>query len=168
MKLHKTGLIWLWIAVLVLIIDRLAKIWIVNNLIPFEVMQLLPFFNLTFLHNTGAAFSFLNAASGWQTYMFSGLAIIVSISIIVWLAKLSSRDRWVSIALCFILGGALGNVWDRFYYGSVIDFFDFHIGDWHYAVFNTADSAICLGAFMLMCHWFFCSNRACDREKHSS
>lgn len=154
MKLHKTGLIWLWITVLVLLIDRFAKLWIVNNLIPFEVFQVLPFFNLTFLHNTGAAFSFLNTASGWQTYIFSGLAIIVSILIIIWLAKLPAHDRWVSIALCFVLGGALGNVWDRFHYGSVVDFFDFHIGDWHYAIFNTADSAICLGAFMLICYWF--------------
>lgn len=158
-KIFRSGLIWLWITILFFILDRLAKIWAVQHLALYEPLTIFPFFNLTLAHNTGAAFSFLHSASGWQNLLFGGLALIVSIVIIYWLAKLSSRDRWLSIALCLILGGALGNAWDRMSYGYVIDFFDFHLGNWHFAIFNTADSAICVGAAMLFLHWLVYPNQ---------
>ncbi len=151
--LFSTGLRWLWLAVFVLGIDRYAKQWAVTHLVFAEPLRILPIFNLTLVYNKGAAFSFFNNAAGWQNVALGSLAFIVSIIILCWLYKLSARDRWVNIALCLILSGALGNAWDRVLYGYVIDFFDFHLGDWHFAIFNTADSAICVGAAMLLFHW---------------
>jgi signal peptidase II len=116
-------------------------------------MKVLPFFDLTLAYNTGAAFSFLNSASGWQNVFFSVLAFVVSIAIIAWLFRLRKKDGWLSIALCLILGGALGNAWDRLLYHYVIDFLSFHLGSWHFAIFNIADAGISVGAFMLLVQW---------------
>ena len=154
-KILSSGLIWLWISVVVIVIDRLTKMWVVNHLTFSEPLQLTSFFNLTLVYNTGAAFSFLHSASGWQNIFLCSVALVVSVMIVVWLAKLSARAYWVNIALALILGGALGNVIDRMLFGYVIDFFDFHLGEWHFAIFNTADSAICVGAFLLICHWIW-------------
>lgn len=152
-KLRSTGLFWLWIAILVIGVDRFAKYWIVHHLTTYETFAVLPIFNLILVYNKGASFGFLNTASGWQNLFFGSLALIVSIMMISWLAKLSARDNCLAISLSLIVGGALGNAWDRILYGHVVDFFDFHIGNWHFAVFNVADSAICIGAFMLLIHW---------------
>lgn len=152
-KLFSTGLSWLWIAILVIAIDRYVKIWMVQHLTYQEPMQILPVFNLTLYYNTGAAFSFLHNASGWQNWFLGSLAFIVSFIIVCWLAKSPARERWMNIALCLILGGALGNAWDRISYHHVIDFLSFHLGSWHFAIFNTADSAICVGACMLFLGW---------------
>lgn len=148
-----SGLVWLVLAVIIIAIDRNSKIWMMDHLQFGEPVALLPFLNLTLAYNTGAAFSFLNSASGWQHYLLGGLAISVSAFIIAWLAKLPRNDYWHSIALSLILAGALGNAWDRLLYGHVIDFVNFHLGDWHFAIFNVADSAICVGAFMLIVMW---------------
>jgi signal peptidase II len=126
---------------------------VAQHLLPFTPLKIFPFFNLTLAYNKGAAFSFLHSASGWQHIFLGSLALIISIVILVWLYKLSARERWIGIALCLILGGALGNAWDRVLYGYVIDFFDFHLGDWHFAIFNVADSAIFIGAVMMLWHW---------------
>jgi signal peptidase II len=115
----------------------------------------LPFFNLTLAFNTGAAYSFLHNASGWQNSLLTSLAVIVSACIVYWLSQLSARAYWAVIALTLVLGGALGNAWDRLLYGHVVDFLDFHLGGWHFAIFNIADSAICVGAFMLIVEWLF-------------
>lgn len=154
-RIMKSGLIWLWVAFLVMGADRVGKYWALDHLILFEPLEILPFFNLTLAYNTGAAFSFLHNASGWQHFLLGGLAVIISICILRWLYKISSQDRWLSIALCLILAGALSNAWDRVLYSHVIDFLDFHWGDWHFAIFNLADAAICTGAFMLILHWLF-------------
>ena len=151
--LRQSGLSFLWVSFLVLGMDRYAKYWVMQNLSFAEPLRILPIFNLTLAYNTGAAFSFLHQASGWQNIFLGGLAFVVSVGILFVLAKSSSQKRWMNVAFCFILGGALGNAWDRILYGYVIDFFDFHLGHWHYAIFNTADSAICIGAFMLMIEW---------------
>ena len=158
-RLLSTGLSFLWITILILIIDRYAKILAYQYLVLSEPFEILPVFNLTLAFNKGAAFSFLHSQPGWQHFLLGGLALFVSMVILVWLFRLKSKDRWVSIALCFILGGALGNVWDRVLYGQVVDFFDFHLGDWHFAIFNTADSAISIGAFMLILSWFMDSRK---------
>lgn len=152
-KIFTHGLAGIWISILVIIIDRYTKIWVLQHLTFQEPLRILPFFNLTLAYNTGAAFSFLHTASGWQNWFLGGLAFIISCLILVWLAKLPARSYWVMTALCLILGGAIGNAWDRILYGYVIDFLSFHLGDWHFAIFNIADSAICVGAFMLMIHW---------------
>lgn len=148
-----SGLFWLWITIVVIAIDRYSKIWVENNLTSQEPLKIFSFFDLTLAYNTGAAFSFLHSASGWQNAMFITLAVGISVFILAWLYKLPANARWVSIALSFVLGGALGNAWDRFSYGYVIDFLHFHLNDWHFAIFNIADSAIFIGAVMMILHW---------------
>jgi len=160
--LKASGLVWLWISVLVLIVDRYSKLWVMQHLGFHETLPVLPFFNLTLAYNTGAAFSFLDSASGWQGWFLGGLALMVCLIVLVWLSTLSSRDSWINIALCLILGGAFGNVCDRMLYGHVIDLLSFHWGDWYFAIFNIADGAICLGAFIMGCHWLIQGRR----EKH--
>ncbi|OGT34941.1 MAG: signal peptidase II [Gammaproteobacteria bacterium RIFCSPHIGHO2_12_FULL_37_14] len=157
-KIFSSGLRWIWVAILVLAIDRFAKMWAIHYLVMGEPFRILPIFNLTLAFNTGAAFSFLHSASGWQNIFLGSLAILVSVIILIWLGKLTARDSWLSIALSLVLGGAIGNVWDRILYGHVVDFFDFHLGGWHFAIFNTADSAICIGAFMMLLHWLIYPN----------
>jgi signal peptidase II len=152
--MRKSGLIWLWIAAIVILIDHLSKVWVTTHLMFYEPVEVLPIFDFTLAYNTGAAFSFLQNASGWQNIFFTSLALIVSGIVVIWLAKTPVRERWFNIGLCFILGGALGNAWDRLLYGYVIDFLSFHYGTWHFAIFNLADSAIFVGACMLLWNWF--------------
>lgn len=152
-KFYSTGLSWLWLSVLVIALDRISKIWMVQHLALHEPVRILPVFNLTLAYNTGAAFSFLHNASGWQNWFLGGLAVVVSLFVLFWLAKLPARQRWLDAALCLVLGGALGNAWDRVLYHYVIDFLSFHLDGWYFAIFNLADSAICIGAFMLFWSW---------------
>lgn len=159
-KLCTSGLFWLWITIVFLLIDRASKIWVMDHLQLFEPLKIAPFFNFTLAYNTGAAFNFLESQSGWQTWFFTSLALIVSIIVLVWLSRLAKREYWINVALCLILTGAIGNAWDRLHYGFVVDFLDFHLGDWHFAIFNVADSGVCVGAFMLILNWFFESRRA--------
>lgn len=152
-KILSSGLVWLWVAILVIAADQYSKMWVNDNLVLHEPLNIFPFFNLTLAYNTGAAFSFLHTASGWQNIFLGSLAFIVSVSILIYLYKLPARAGWTSIAVTLVLGGALGNAWDRIMYAHVIDFLDFHLGDWHFAIFNIADSAISVGAFMLLLAW---------------
>lgn len=152
-KLFSTGLSWLWLAIIVIAIDRYTKTWMITHLQFFEPMRILPFFNFTLAYNTGAAFNFLHAAGGWQYWFFGALALTMSVIILIWLSRLPARAWWTNISLTLILSGAIGNVWDRILYGFVIDFLDFHISDWHFAIFNVADSAIFVGALMLILSW---------------
>lgn len=154
-KIFSSGLAWLWISILVVIIDRIVKYWAIENLNFADPLKILPVFNLTLAYNTGAAFSFLHSASGWQNLLLGTVAGIISVIIFVWLYKLPSREIWMNTALCLILGGALGNAWDRILYGYVIDLFDFHIGTWHFAIFNVADTGISVGAVMMIAHWIW-------------
>lgn len=144
---------YLLLAIAIIGLDRFSKGWVIGHLKPYEPLVVSPFLDLNLSFNTGAAFSFLHSASGWQNILFSGLAMGVSLLIVLWLATLSPRERWKGVALSLVLGGALGNAWDRFVYGYVIDFISVHYNDWHFAIFNVADSAICIGAFMLILSW---------------
>lgn len=146
----QTGLGWLWIALLVIALDQASKFWAVASLGFHQPMPIIPFFNLTLMHNTGAAFSFLAHESGWQRWFFSVLAIVVSAALIHWLRTLRRDEIAMGIALNLILGGALGNVFDRLYYGYVIDFIDIYYQQWHFPAFNIADSAITVGAFIIL------------------
>tara|TARA_E500000178_G_C16870323_1_gene684062 strand:+ start:381 stop:779 length:399 start_codon:yes stop_codon:yes gene_type:complete len=122
----------------------------VKNFFYGESQVVYSFFNVVRVHNSGAAFSFLSDAGGWQRWALSGLAILVSIMIIIWLSRLT-REKWLeSLSLSMILGGALGNLWDRLSFGYVVDFLDFHWMGWHFPAFNLADSAISLGAMVLI------------------
>jgi signal peptidase II len=116
----------------------------------YETVAVMPYFNLTMAHNHGAAFSFLAQAGGWQRWFFIVLASVISIVLLVWLAKLKPHAKLEAIALSLILGGAIGNVIDRIHYGYVIDFLDVYIGTSHWPAFNVADSAICVGAVLLI------------------
>lgn len=154
-SLTRSGLVWLWISLLVIVLDRLSKFWIMHHLDLFEPKRLTSFLNLTLAYNRGASFGFLNQATGWQNIFFGSVAVVASIVIIIWLVKLPAKAYWKNIALCLILGGALGNAWDRADFGFVIDFISVHWQNWYFAVFNVADSAISVGAVMLLLHWLW-------------
>lgn len=142
---------WLWIAAAVIVVDQVTKLLISHHMSLFDSIRLLPFLQLTLLHNSGAAFSFLSQASGWQRWFFIGLGLVVSIVILLWLRRLPRKSRrLLGIGLALVLGGALGNVIDRAAYGYVIDFIDFFYANWHFPSFNIADSAITVGAILVI------------------
>lgn len=137
-------------ALILLVADQATKIWAELALAPYRPVELMPILNLTLSYNTGAAFSLLADQAGWQRWLFSGLAVAVSGYLGWWLARLQAGMVWHLAGLSAILGGALGNLVDRLVYGYVIDFVDFHYGDWHYPAFNLADSAITIGVVLLI------------------
>ncbi len=139
---------WLFISGLVIVLDQLTKFWSTEHLSEIPI-RILPGLDLTLRYNTGAAFSFLADASGWQRWFFVGLAFGVTIVIYLWLRRLSRDDRQEGLALSLILGGALGNVIDRLCHGYVIDFILLYYQRWEWPAFNLADSAICLGVILL-------------------
>ncbi|GAB4292534.1 MAG: signal peptidase II [Thiohalomonadaceae bacterium] len=141
---------WLWLSVVVIALDQFTKVLATTNLALHEPVPVLPMFNLTLMHNTGAAFSFLSQAGGWQRWFFVAIAVAVSAALIAWLRQLPRHQAWLAVALALVLGGALGNVWDRIMLGYVVDFIDLYYGDWHWPAFNVADSAITVGAIMLL------------------
>lgn len=147
---------WLWLSVLVVIIDQGSKAWFEHRLGLYEQIVVIPeLFSWTLAYNTGAAFSFLADHSGWQRWLFAGIAIVVSAVLLVWLKRLGRHDTWLAIALALVLGGALGNLYDRVVLGHVIDFIYVHWRDvWRYPAFNVADSAITVGAVMLALDMF--------------
>lgn len=146
--------LWLLIAVVVIILDQLSKAAITSHFYYGERLALTPFFNLVLAHNTGAAFNFLSDAGGMQRWLFSLIALVASVWI-VWLLRKHQSEKFFSLALAFVLGGALGNLIDRVAYGYVVDFLDFYWGSYHFAAFNVADSAITCGAFLLILDSFF-------------
>jgi len=141
---------WLWLAVLVVAIDLGTKAIASAMLTYGNPVPVIPMFNLTLLHNTGAAFSFLAGAAGWQRWFFITLAVVVSAVLIVWLRKLQRHETWTAIAIVLILGGAIGNVYDRVVHGYVVDFIHVYWRNWHFPAFNLADTAITLGALMMV------------------
>ncbi len=145
---------YLFITILVIVFDQASKWLMMSWLSLYETVVVMPYFNLTMAHNEGAAFSFLAQAGGWQRWFFIGLALIISVVLFVWLAKLKPTEKLEAISLSLILGGAIGNVIDRISYGYVVDFIDLHIGHNHWPVFNIADSAICIGAILLIADSF--------------
>ena len=152
----RRGWPWLGVTALVVLLDQLSKTWIVRHYSYGESLAMLPVLNITLRFNTGAAFSLLADASGWQRWLFAGLAVAVGTSIVVWLARLDARAQpWLAFSLALILAGALGNLIDRLRIGHVIDFVDVHWKDAHFPAFNVADSAITVGAIlMLLDAWF--------------
>ncbi|OOS01427.1 signal peptidase II [Canicola haemoglobinophilus] len=149
MNLSKTGLSFLWISAVAFLVDLATKFVVVQNFSLYESINILPFFNLTYARNTGAAFSFLADHAGWQKYFFIVLALLISVFLIYSLYKNNIVQRLQNTAYAMIIGGALANAADRAYHGFVVDFFDFYWKDWHYPIFNVADIAICIGATLL-------------------
>lgn len=138
---------WLWLSALVIAADQVTKQLVVNQMALFDRIELLPFLNLVYVHNTGAAFSMFSSAAPW---FFVALSVGVSIGILIWLRRYPQQQRLVAVSLTLILGGALGNGIDRATRGYVIDFIDVHGMGWHWPAFNVADSAITLGAALLL------------------
>jgi signal peptidase II len=145
---------WLWVSVLSLLLDQASKLAVDGSMQLFESIPLLPYFNLTYVHNTGAAFSFLSDAGGWQRWLFACLAVVMSSIIGLWLARLKQHETLMAVALALVLGGAIGNLIDRVAYGYVIDFLDVYYQDWHWPAFNIADSAICVGVALMLLESF--------------
>ena len=141
---------WLWISVVVLILDQCTKLLADAMLSMHQSVVLLPFLALRKAYNYGAAFSFLGDASGWQRWFFIVLAMVVIGILVAWLRRLPPGNTTARLALVLILGGAVGNVIDRLVYGYVIDFIDVFYGSWHWPTFNIADSAISVGVFLLL------------------
>ncbi len=141
---------WLWLSVAVVALDQASKAHVSAVFSLYESMPLFPGLNITLLHNTGAAFSFLSSAAGWQRWFFVAIALVVSVVIVLWLRRLEAGQRWQAVALALVLGGALGNLWDRMVFGYVVDFIDVYYDRWHWPAFNVADSAITIGAAMLI------------------
>lgn len=141
---------WLWLSALVIILDQASKQMVVATMHLYQSIAVTSFFNLTYVHNTGAAFSFLSDAGGWQRWFFSVLALTISIVLIVWLYRLKKNETLLAISLALILGGAFGNLIDRVLFGYVIDFLDVYYQSWHWPAFNVADSAISLGVMLML------------------
>jgi signal peptidase II len=158
-----------WITFAVIVLDQLTKLAAENLLTLYSPVAVIPGFNFTLVYNTGAAFSFLSDAGGWQKWFFILLAFGVSIGIIIWLKiqKDDNRSRWMAIALCLIMGGALGNAIDRLVYDHVIDFLDFYYSRYHWPAFNVADIAISVGAGLLIIQELFFLRKQNSEHEHS-
>jgi signal peptidase II len=145
-----SGLCWSWIAIIVLLIDFITKFLAKKYLSLYSPYPIFPGFNFSLSFNKGAAFSFLKDQPGWQVWFLGIISAVVTFGILIWLSRLSRREVWTSIALSFIAGGALGNLLDRIMQGQVTDFIQFYISHFYWPTFNIADSAICIGAVMLL------------------
>ena len=146
---------WLWISVLVLIIDQTSKYYFESTMTLYQQIVIIPnYFSWMLAYNTGAAFSFLADSGGWQRWLFALIAVVVSVVLVVWLKRLGRNDTWLAIALALVLGGALGNLYDRIALGHVIDFIFVHWHEHGFPAFNVADSAITVGAIMLALDMF--------------
>lgn len=151
---RKSQLVWLWLSALVVIIDQITK-YVADEYLSYgRAVELLPVFDLTLAYNTGAAFSFLADAGGWQRWFFSVLAGVVSVVLVVWIKRLKPQETWLALALALILGGAVGNLYDRVMLGYVIDFISVHYQHYYFPAFNVADSAISVGAAILILDTF--------------
>ncbi len=141
---------WLWLSAFVIAIDQITKQAAEIGLALHQPTPVTPFFNLTLMYNTGAAFSFLADASGWQRWFFLVLSLSVSVFIVIWISRLSRYEHLLAGALALILGGAVGNAIDRLLFGHVIDFIQLYYDQWYWPAFNIADSAITVGAALMI------------------
>ena len=146
--------LWLLVAVVVIGLDQASKLIADHQLVFQQALPITSFFNFTLVYNEGAAFSFLSDAGGWQRWFFSLLSFVISTILLVWLYRLKAEETLLACALSLVIGGAIGNLIDRLAYGHVIDFLDVYYANWHWPAFNLADSAISLGAALLIWHSF--------------
>jgi len=168
-KIEKSGLRWLWVTLLLVILDQATKYWTVQVLDLYESYEILSFFNFTYARNYGAAFSFLGDAGGWQRYLFTTVAFVISAFLLYSLKKNNVNKRWENIAFALVLSGAIGNVMDRLMFGYVVDFLDFDLGFYRWPTFNVADIAIFIGAAMIILASFIYPEEKCDKtEKENS
>ena len=164
LPISKSGIRWLWIAVLVIVADQLTKLWVQNSMALRETIEVLPVLNIYHTFNPGAAWSMCADCGGWQRWMFSALALGVSGALVVWLRRLPlAAHAQLVMGLVLIVGGAVGNLIDRVYLGHVVDFIDAHWGGSHFPAFNVADSAISIGAALVILD----SLREAQRERRA-
>ena len=151
LSIGRSGIRWLWISLLVIVVDQLSKLWIERTMVLGDSFVVLPILDIVRAHNTGAAFSFLADAGGWQRWAFSLLAVGVSIALVFWLRRLAlATQGLLAFGLALILGGAIGNVIDRVEHGYVVDFVHAHWGPHYFPAFNVADAAISIGAVLVI------------------
>jgi signal peptidase II len=143
------GLRWLAASAAIVALDLATKAWITSAFRYGETLEITPFFNLVLVHNTGAAFSFLAGAGGWQRWFFTVVAVVIS-AVIVWMLRKPGNPPLLSAALALVLGGAIGNLVDRVRLGHVVDFIQVHGGGYYFPAFNVADSAITVGVVLLI------------------
>lgn len=160
---------WLPLSASVIVLDQITKKLIMDHFQEYESVPVLPVLDIVRLHNTGAAFSMLHDASGWQRWFFTILALGVGAAIVVWLGKLKARSQWLlACSLSLILAGALGNVIDRLRFGHVVDFIHVHWDEAYFAAFNVADSAITVGAGLLLLDALLESRRSKANSKEAA
>ena len=158
MRGARSALPWLWLSALVIVLDWLSKQWALSALQFGTPVTVVPgFWNWTLVHNTGAAFSLLADAGGWQQWFFGGLALVISVVCVLMLSRTTRADWLSALPLALIVGGALGNLIDRIRFGYVVDFVHWYYRGFHWPVFNLADSAITLAAVLLVFSAFFSS-----------
>lgn len=159
--LRNGTLAWRWylLALVIVALDQFTKGLASSELVYGRPVAVFSWFNLTLQHNTGAAFSFLSDAGGWQRWFFTVVAVVISAALVVWLS-LAERGQWLlALSLALILGGAVGNLWDRLSLGYVVDFISVHYGGWYFPAFNIADSAITVGAGCMLLDSFLVARR---------
>lgn len=161
-KIYHKPWFWYLTALAVFLIDQGSKHWIEALFDYNETKVFTSFFNFTLRYNTGAAFSFLADAGGWQRWFFTVIAIVASVIFVVMIYRVAHRNMREAFALAFILGGAIGNLYDRIVYGHVVDFIVVHYQDYYWPAFNLADSAIFLGAFLLILDMFLDKGKKSD------
>lgn len=147
---QKTAWPWIFISVIIIACDQFTKYLFLHHLTQQSTIPIFPFLNFILRFNAGASFSFLGNAGGWQVYLLAGISVVVSVILIIWLTRLPREEWWTSLPISLVLGGAIGNLIDRVRFGYVTDFIDFHVGNWHFATFNVADSAVSVGAACLV------------------
>ena len=150
MNMASPQLRWLWISLIVIILDQATKLIAEAQLTPHQPVNLFPYFDWYLTYNTGAAFSFLADAGGWQRWLFTVIAIVISIVIVQWVRKLPAEDTLTAASLCLILGGAIGNQIDRVYHGHVNDYIQVRLGSYPIPAINIADASISVGAALLI------------------
>ncbi|WP_346300252.1 signal peptidase II [Halomonas sp. BM-2019] len=156
---------WLWLSVAIIVLDLATKYAASAWLEYARPVEVLPFFNLTLLHNYGAAFSFLADHPGWQRWFFATIAVGASVGLTIWLTRLKRDETLLACSLAAIIGGALGNLYDRLVHGYVVDFLSFHVAGWYYPAFNVADIGITLGAIGLIWESLFGEKRRRARQR---
>ena len=161
---RRNALIWLIVSAIVIAIDQISKAIVIAKLEPYVPHEVIPgFFNWTLAFNTGAAFSFLADQPGWQRWLFTALAIFVTIALTIWLKRTARSDWKTALPISFVIGGALGNLIDRLHAGTVTDFIQVYYRDWVFPSFNVADSAISVGAALLVIFGLFASGKSSTR-----
>lgn len=164
LSLKQSGIVWLWLVVCVIAVDLWAKFYILNNFQLYEYVPVMPYLNFAYAQNTGAAFGFLGDHDGWQRWFFTVIAISVSAVLVIFMRKTPKTAKSLNIGYALVMGGALGNLFDRLVHGFVVDFIDFYIGDWHYATFNIADIAISVGAALIIFDGLFLNKKSNQSE----